>query len=215
VTNTIPNSHPLKEEMLNELAAQKIAALEEAERLKEARKAGTATVADDAVVGKVPDVPLGKPAHVLMIERTNRIEKFANSFLSRRGKTDSRFERRRQSVTCVCDSTTPDRSYFSEFNALVDESDVFLYVLDARDPLASRSIEMERQLLENHPERQIIYVLNKIDCVPAENVTEWLRYLRRFRPTIAVSARAAKQAKSVTNQSALLLLFVVCCAFHV
>ena len=52
-------------------------------------------------------------------------------------------------------------------NLYFKASDIILEVLDARDPLACRCREIEREVLGMAGEKKIILVLNKIDLVPA------------------------------------------------
>jgi len=85
------------------------------------------------------------------------------------------------------------KAFFSEFRKVIKASDVILEVLDARDPLGSRSISTERSILALDPNKKIILVLNKIDLVPKANVEEWLKYLRNEYPVIAFKASTQKQ----------------------
>ena len=55
-------------------------------------------------------------------------------------------------------------------------SDVILYVLDARDPEGSRCQEVE-QLVEEEG-KKLIYINNKVDMVPAENVEGWKAHFK-------------------------------------
>lgn len=48
----------------------------------------------------------------------------------------------------------------------MDSSDVILYVLDARDPMGTRSKYIEKYLKTEKPHKHFIFVINKIDLVP-------------------------------------------------
>lgn len=85
------------------------------------------------------------------------------------------------------------KAFFSEFRKVIKASDVILEVLDARDPLGSRSVNTERSILALDPNKKIILVLNKIDLVPKANVEAWLKYLRNEYPVIAFKASTQKQ----------------------
>jgi len=89
------------------------------------------------------------------------------------------------------------KNYFREFKKVVKSSDVILEVLDARDPLGTRSENIEKQILALDPNKKIILVLNKIDLIPKDNVQQWLKYLRNFLPTIAFKASTQKQKKNI------------------
>lgn len=58
------------------------------------------------------------------------------------------------------------RCYSKELKEVIQNSDVILQVLDARDPLSCRSKELESQILSHRDGKKIILVVNKIDLVP-------------------------------------------------
>lgn len=66
----------------------------------------------------------------------------------------------------VEDATKKDTSrkaYNKEFKKVMEDADVILYILDARDPEGTRSKEVEQQIRESpHGEKQLILILNKI-----------------------------------------------------
>lgn len=68
----------------------------------------------------------------------------------------------------------------SSLNANLAKSHVVLYVLDARDPMGSRSPELERHCAEAG--RPIIYILNKFDLITRPTLNGWLRVLRNSPP---------------------------------
>ena len=70
---------------------------------------------------------------------------------------------------------------------VVREADVVLEVVDARDPMATRSRELERMAAEEG--KKLVIVINKADLVPREVLEEWKRVLSREHPTIYVGAR--------------------------
>jgi nuclear GTP-binding protein len=72
---------------------------------------------------------------------------------------------------------------------VVETADVLLQVLDARDPLGSRiHPSVEAAILSKCTNKKMVLVLNKIDLVPSNVVRDWLQYLRRSHPTIAIKA---------------------------
>ncbi|KAE8220676.1 hypothetical protein CF319_g5836 [Tilletia indica] len=83
------------------------------------------------------------------------------------------------------------KAYFRELKKVIALSDVLLQVLDARDPLGSRSISTERLILSQN--KRIIFILNKVDLVPQENVLQWLKYLRNDFPTLAFKSSTQSQ----------------------
>ncbi|KAE8252008.1 hypothetical protein A4X13_0g3746 [Tilletia indica] len=70
-------------------------------------------------------------------------------------------------------------------------SDVLLQVLGARDPPGPQSISTERLILSQN--KRIIFILNKVDLVPQENVLTWLKYLRNDFPTLAFKSSTQSQ----------------------
>lgn len=50
-------------------------------------------------------------------------------------------------------------------------------VLDARDPLGTRSQEAE-EAVRMKSDKKLLMVLNKCDLVPAENLQKWISYLK-------------------------------------
>lgn len=72
------------------------------------------------------------------------------------------------SVFLLCTDSSK-KAFFTEFRKVIKSSDVILQVLDARDPLGSRSINIERSILSLDPNKKIILVLNKIG-MPRMNI---------------------------------------------
>merc|ERR1712000_511417 len=64
-----------------------------------------------------------------------------------------------------------------------------------------RCADIEQRILTESPEKKIIFVLNKIDLVPPDNVEAWLKYLRQFHPAIAFKC-STQQQKSKRKNSA-------------
>lgn len=55
-----------------------------------------------------------------------------------------------------------DRAFYKELVKVVEASDVILEVLDARDPLGTRCVDMEKMVMKSGPEKHIVLLLNKI-----------------------------------------------------
>jgi ribosome biogenesis GTPase A len=79
------------------------------------------------------------------------------------------------------------RDAWSIVKRVVKEADVVLEVVDARDPMATRSRELERMVAEEG--KKLVIVINKADLVPREVLEGWKRVLSREYPTIYISAR--------------------------
>lgn len=89
------------------------------------------------------------------------------------------------------------KAYMRELRKVVDNADVLLEVVDARDPLGCRSLETERMLLRAG--KKIVLILNKIDLVPKSNVEAWLKYLRHDFPTLAFKASTQSQRNNLSQ----------------
>ncbi|EKX41914.1 hypothetical protein GUITHDRAFT_153687, partial [Guillardia theta CCMP2712] len=76
-------------------------------------------------------------------------------------------------------------------------ADVILEVLDARDPLGCRPMEVEKYIQQKDPNKRIVLVLNKIDLVPKEKVAAWLKYLRRELPAVAMKCSTQSQRSNL------------------
>ncbi|CAI2164542.1 3340_t:CDS:2 [Funneliformis geosporum] len=93
------------------------------------------------------------------------------------------------------------KAYYKEFRKVLETADVILEVLDARDPLGCRTKQVEKLIIESGSSKRIILVLNKIDLVPRENITQWLIYLRKEFPTVAFKSSTQSQRKNLGHSS--------------
>ncbi|KAG7472493.1 hypothetical protein MATL_G00109230 [Megalops atlanticus] len=88
----------------------------------------------------------------------------------------------------------------SELNKVISASDVIVEVLDARDPLGCRCPQLEEVVLKSEGNKKLLFVLNKIDLVPKDNVERWLNYLQREFPAVAFKASTQLQDKTVQEK---------------
>lgn len=58
-----------------------------------------------------------------------------------------------------------DRAFYKELVKVIEASDVILEVLDARDPLGTRCVDMERLVMKSGPNKHLVLLLNKIGNV--------------------------------------------------
>lgn len=56
------------------------------------------------------------------------------------------------------------KAFYRELKRVVEESDVLIEVLDARDPQGCRNSEIEQEALRHN--KKVLLILNKIDLVP-------------------------------------------------
>ncbi|UNI15044.1 nuclear GTP-binding protein nug1 [Purpureocillium takamizusanense] len=81
------------------------------------------------------------------------------------------------------------KTYDKVFKQVIEQADVVLYVLDARDPEGTRSREVERSIMAAAAGgKRLILVLNKVDLIPPKVLRDWLIYLRRYFPTLPLRA---------------------------
>uniref|UniRef100_A0A7S1IBK3 Nucleolar GTP-binding protein 2 n=1 Tax=Eutreptiella gymnastica TaxID=73025 RepID=A0A7S1IBK3_9EUGL len=81
---------------------------------------------------------------------------------------------------------------WGELYKVIDSSDVIVQVLDARDPMGTRSKALETYIQKEKKFKHLIFVLNKCDLIPTWATSRWVALLSREYPTIAFHA-------SITN----------------
>lgn len=81
---------------------------------------------------------------------------------------------------------------WGELYKVLDSSDVVVQVLDARDPMGTRSFHVEEHLKKNAPHKHLILLLNKADLIPSWAVKKWLKILSQEYPTLAFHASLSK-----------------------
>ncbi|KAH9850486.1 P-loop containing nucleoside triphosphate hydrolase protein [Lenzites betulinus] len=99
------------------------------------------------------------------------------------------------------------RHYIRALHKVIDESDIVILVLDARDPEGCRSRLVEEEVRRRESEgKKLVFVLNKIDLIPRENAQAWLRYLRHTTPTLPFKSASANQRTNLSSSTAPALL---------
>ena len=98
------------------------------------------------------------------------------------------------------------RAYLSELRKVVDGADVILHVVDARDPIGTRSLAIEEMVLSTS-DKKLVFVLNKSDLVPREVLSGWLAFFRKSCPAVPFKCNTQSQKENlgratgkVTNQ---------------
>lgn len=77
---------------------------------------------------------------------------------------------------------------WGELYKVIDSSDVIIQVLDARDPMGTRSKSIEAYLKKEKPWKHLIFVLNKCDLIPTWVTKRWVAVLSQEYPTLAFHA---------------------------
>lgn len=113
--------------------------------------------------------------------------------------------------------------YLKTLHKVVDESDIVILVLDARDPEGTRSRLVEEEVRRRESEgKKLVFVLNKIgmlpclshffgaddieDLIPRSNAQQWLKYLRHSTPTLPFLSSASSQRSNLNSSTAPSLL---------
>ncbi|GFS40970.1 guanine nucleotide-binding protein-like 3 homolog [Nephila pilipes] len=164
----VPNSFPFKEDILLEAEKRKQIALD----LKEAQKASR-----------------------LKLQMENRgLDQLVNNA----NRMDAEFEKTRVTrESQPKENAVNGKTYVKELKSVIENSDVILEVLDARDPLGSRSPQIEELVINSG--KKLVLVLNKIDLIPRKNLNEWLTYLRKSLPTVAFKASTQSQNTNLSR----------------
>ncbi|CAI6098246.1 hypothetical protein V2G26_000822 [Clonostachys chloroleuca] len=205
----IPNLFPYKERVLEEIEQQRLRKKEEAQRRKEMVKAaqtggeqGADEGMDTAVAdggeedmddddGMDEDIDESNPMAALLASARAAAENY-----DRKLADDDAMDEDSDSDESVNDGermsigqASSRKTYDKVFKSVVEEADVVLYVLDARDPEGTRSRDVERSVMAAASGgKRLILVLNKVDLVPPKVLRDWLIYLRRYFPTLPLRA---------------------------
>ncbi|KAK6780390.1 hypothetical protein RDI58_022574 [Solanum bulbocastanum] len=172
----IPNDWPFKEQELKALEARRARALDELEQKKAARKER----AKKRKLGLLEDDDVSK-----LEDLTSTKEKVGG------GRVND------GSASFVKQRDNSERAFYKELVKVIDASDVILEVLDARDPLGTRCLDMEKMVMRAGPEKHLVLLLNKIDLIPREAAEKWLKYLRQELPTVAFKCSTQEQKSNL------------------
>ncbi|XP_067287459.1 guanine nucleotide-binding protein-like 3 [Pseudorasbora parva] len=154
----VPNSAPFKEEVLREAEQRK----QELEALKEQNKI------------------------VKQQERAAKRKKdkeAASAGVEPASKKAKKGAKVREARAAVVKEKSAKKFKCCELNKVIEASDVIVEVLDARDPLGCRCPQLEETILKHEGKKKLMFILNKIDLVPKENLEKWLGYLEAECPT--------------------------------
>ncbi|XP_078423091.1 nucleolar GTP-binding protein 2 isoform X1 [Cetorhinus maximus] len=77
---------------------------------------------------------------------------------------------------------------WGELYKVIDSSDVIIQVLDARDPMGTRSPHIEAYIKKEKPWKHLVFVFNKCDLVPTWATKRWVAVLSHEYPTLAFHA---------------------------
>jgi len=169
---SIPNAWPHKRELLAELQQNRELAAQEKLEARKRKKLGLAD----------PVMSVDKPVATYEEMLAQSAER-AREYETKTCGTAALEEQFRNESFEVAQTR---KKFYDDLIKVVNNADVVLVVLDARDPLACRSEKLETEIRANG--KKMVFLLNKIDLVPAEAVEAWLIYLRKIAPTMAFKA---------------------------
>ncbi|KAG7493162.1 guanine nucleotide-binding protein-like 3 [Solea senegalensis] len=159
----VPSSAPFKEEVLREAEQRRLQIEEEKEKKKQAAK-----------------------------EERAKKRKQDKESASKEKEPKAKKARQDENGKPSGKRSTPDKNskqfLCGEINKVIDASDVVIQVLDARDPLGCRCPQLEEAVLQSGGNKKLLFVLNKIDLVPKENVEKWIQSLQKVFPVVAFKA---------------------------
>lgn len=170
---SIPNAWPNKRELLEEFQQKKEAAYTEKLEMRRRKKAGIPepVMSVDKTLISYEDIMARSAEKARIFEMNNSGSATLEEHLRSADSTEVAQTRKK---------------FYDDLVKVVSTADVVLVVLDARDPNACRSDKLETEIRANG--KRIVFLLNKIDLVPAESVEAWLEYLRKIAPTLPFKA---------------------------
>uniref|UniRef100_A0A251JGC9 Guanine nucleotide-binding protein-like 3 N-terminal domain-containing protein n=1 Tax=Manihot esculenta TaxID=3983 RepID=A0A251JGC9_MANES len=173
----IPNDWPFKEQELKALEARRARVIEEMEQKKAARKERS----KKRKLGLLEDDDISKFGDLASAKEQKFEERSSNDDFGGTAKNRD----------------NSDRAFYKELVKVIEESDVILEVLDARDPLGTRCVDMEKMVMKSGHDKRLVLLLNKIDLVPREAVEKWLKYLREELPAVAFKCSTQEQRSNL------------------
>ena len=93
------------------------------------------------------------------------------------------------------------KAYIKVLDQVIENSDVILEVLDARDPLSCRNKELENKIKSGKYSKKIILVLNKIDLIPVQNAIDWQKYLSNEFPCVLFKSNTQTQSNNLSQSN--------------
>lgn len=187
----IPNSWPFKQDLLKEIQRTREKQQQNQEEAKNRRKSDLNALREHQAQGG---------AAKTVLEMLERAQQGQDDYEAKSGEAteDSRALDGidEKSDGAVVAGQRSRRAYLRELKKVVDNADVLLQVLDARDPISSRIHPTMESSILSRVDKRMVLVLNKIDLVPKDVVGTWLTTLRRSHPTIAIKAGIDQRSAS-------------------
>jgi len=171
----IPNMYPFKEQLLKQIQEKKEKDAEEKAKQKEQK------VKQASRKRKLQDLQKDAEKRAKQFEKRHESGVIESKAFTKRPLEDSK------------------KSFYKEFKKVVEESDVVIEVLDARDPLGCRCPQLEELILASGKSKKLVLLLNKVDLVPKNIAEAWLKYLRNEYPAVAFKASTQTQKNKLAQ----------------
>jgi nuclear GTP-binding protein len=192
----IPNSWPFKQDLLKDIQRSRERQQETQKTTKEKRKVELKNLREHQADGGT-----ARTIEELMARANQDREAFTAKQTELPAGSD--VDTKQRSDGAVAAGQQSRRAYLRELKKVVDTADVLLQVLDTRDPIGSRIHPTLEDVILSKADKRMVLVLNKIDLVPRDVVSQWLTVLRRSHPAIAVKASSdRKEGDEVDASSA-------------
>lgn len=98
------------------------------------------------------------------------------------------------------------QAFKSDLMKVIDQADVIIEVLDARDPENTRNLEAEQYCLSK--KKPFVLLLNKIDLIPAEVAKAWCSFYKQmnipcilFKCPVSISKGSVRYANAATGMT--------------
>nr|XP_046167221.1 guanine nucleotide-binding protein-like 3 [Oncorhynchus gorbuscha] len=175
----VPNKAPFKEDILREAEQRRLKLEEEKEKKK---------------LAKQQRAQKRKKENASSSDRDTKVKKARKELPSQEDLV--------KQMVKQSDPRNSKKHFCSELNKVIDASDVIIEVLDARDPIGCRCPQLEEAVLKRGGNKKLLFLLNKIDLVPKENVEKWLQCLQLEFPVVVFKASTQLQDKTVQEKKA-------------
>ncbi|CAI8502466.1 hypothetical protein CAS74_000289 [Pichia kudriavzevii] len=209
----IPASFPYKEQIIAEIEMRKQEREEQKRLMREQRKAVQAGSLEDAQDAMEIEGELGDDMAALMESAQAAAREYEGEDEQDDdgdAMVEDNYEVIERDLPLDDEEVDDERANKSEieksrkqfdkvFKNVVDDADVILYVLDARDPENTRSKKIEESILQSQGKR-LILLLNKVDLVPDEIVKKWLDFLGSSFPTIPIKGSSGSNNGKTFNK---------------
>jgi nuclear GTP-binding protein len=173
----IPNSWPFKKDLLKDIQKAKERQQQQQQEQKDRRKNDLRSLREHQEAGG----------------SARTVQELVDQATADQASFQFKSVEKEMSDGAVAAGQQSRRAYLRELKKVIDNADVLLQVLDARDPIASRIHPSIEDAIMSRSDKRMVLVLNKIDLVPKEVVGSWLTALRRSHPTIAIKGNSLER----------------------